>query len=334
VTKHLLQLARIPAAAAALLALAATPALGATTNPWRHTRPLNIAHQGGEDEFPSNTMYAFKRALKGGADMLELDIGVTKDGQVVVRHDTTLDRTTSGTGTIASHTLAQIRKLDAAYWFSPTANHYGHDKPASAYPFRGIATGRRRPPKGYTADDFKVATLAQVLRTFPHTPTNVEIKGRTPTEDISEYLTNARALARELKGLRRRDVIVVSFKQPAVDLFHQLVPQLPVAPGIDGSADFLLSNKSPGDGVAAFQLPITYMFGGSLLTITTKDSVARAHKAGYAWQNWFGDTDPDTPATWRKLLSYCVDGVMTSRPLAFEKFLRATPSPKACAQRP
>ncbi len=332
--KQLLQLARIPAAAIALLAFAATPALGATANPWRHTRPLNIAHQGGEDEFPSNTMYAFKRALKGGADMLELDIGVTKDGQVVVRHDTTLDRTTNGTGTIASHTLAQIRKLDAAYWFSPTANHYSHDKPASAYPLRGIATGRRRPPKGYTADDFKVATLAQVLRTFPHTPTNVEIKGRTPAEDISEYLTNARALARELKGLKRRDVIVVSFKQPAVDLFHQLVPQLPVAPGIDGSADFLLSNKSPGDGVVAFQLPITYMFGGSLLNVTTKDNIARAHKAGYAWQNWFGDTDPDTPATWRNLISWCVDGVMTSRPLAFERTLRATPSPKACAQRP
>jgi len=334
VSKHLLQLARIPAAVVALLAFAASPALGAAANPWRHTRPLNIAHQGGEDEFPSNTMYAFKRALQGGADMLELDVGVTKDGQVVVRHDTTLDRTTNGTGTIASHTLAQIRKLDAAYWFSPGADHYSHDKPASAYPFRGIATGKRRPPKGFTADDFKVATLAQVLRTFPHTPTNVEIKGRTPAEDISEYLTNARALARLLKGVRRHDVIVVSFKQPAVGLFHQLVPQLPVAPGIDGSADFLLGNKSPGDGVAAFQLPITYMFGGSLLTVTTKDNVARAHKAGYAWQNWFGDTDPDTPATWRTLLSYCVDGVMTSRPIAFEKFLRETPSPKACAQRP
>ena len=315
-----------------LLALAA-PA-GAVTNPWRHTRPLNIAHQGGEDEFPSNTMYAFKRALAGGADMLELDVGVTKDGQVVVRHDTTLDRTTNGTGTIASHTLAQIRKLDAGYWYSPTGDHYSHDKPASAYPYRGIATGKKRPPKGFTADDFKVPTLAEVLRAFPHTPTNVEIKGRTPAEDISEYLTNARALARELKGLRRRDVIVVSFKQQAVDLFHQLVPQLPLAPGIDGAANFLLSNKSPGDGVLVFQLPITYLFNGSMLDVTTAANVARAHAAGYAWQNWFGDTDPDTPATWRKLISWCVDGVMTSRPLAFESFLRRTPSPAACRKRP
>src|SRR5881398_163241 len=101
----------------ALLVAFALPATAAAKNPWLKSRPLNIAHQGGEDEFPSNTMYAFKRALKAGADMLELDVGVTKDDQVVVMHDTTLDRVSSGTGTIASHTLEQIQKLDGAYWF-------------------------------------------------------------------------------------------------------------------------------------------------------------------------------------------------------------------------
>ena len=66
-----------------LLALAAAPA-HAARNAWRQVPTWNIAHQGGEDEFPSNTMYAFKRALKAGADMLELDVGVTSDDQVVV----------------------------------------------------------------------------------------------------------------------------------------------------------------------------------------------------------------------------------------------------------
>src|SRR5207244_3350428 len=97
----------------ALLVALALPAAAVAKNPWLKSPPLNIAHQGGEDEFPSNTMYAFRRALGVGADMLELDVGVTKDGQVVVMHDTTLDRTTNGHGTIASHTLAQIRRLDA-----------------------------------------------------------------------------------------------------------------------------------------------------------------------------------------------------------------------------
>src|SRR5215216_7434714 len=99
----------------ALLLPASAPA---ADNPWLAERVLNIAHQGGEDEFPSNTLYAFKSAVKAGADMLELDVGVTKDGKVVVSHDTTLNRTTNGKGTIASHTLRRIRRLDAAYWFA------------------------------------------------------------------------------------------------------------------------------------------------------------------------------------------------------------------------
>ena len=63
-----------------LLAVLAAAALAAPAraadNPWLAKRVLNIAHQGGEDEFPSNTLYAFKKAKKAGADMLELDIGV------------------------------------------------------------------------------------------------------------------------------------------------------------------------------------------------------------------------------------------------------------------
>jgi glycerophosphoryl diester phosphodiesterase len=282
---------------------------------------LNIAHQGGEAEFPSNTMYAFQRSVKAGADMLELDVGVTKDGQVVVMHDTTVDRTTNGHGTIASFTLKQLRKLDAAYWFSGGANAYRHDRARSAYRLRGVATRKRPPPKGFTAADFRVPTLREVLRAFPHTPINVEIKGRTKAEALDEYLTNADALARTLRGTARRDIIVVSFKQEAVDRFHQLVPALPVAPGIGGAANWLIGGKSPGDGVVAFQLPITYELNGQTLQITTADNVARAHREGYAWHTWLSD-DGESPAIWAKLLDMGVDGVMTARPKAFAALLR------------
>jgi glycerophosphoryl diester phosphodiesterase len=302
------------------LALAA-PAAAAATNPWIEKTPLDIAHQGGEDEFPSNTMYAFKRALQVGADMLELDIGVTKDGQVVVMHDTTVDRTTNGHGTVASFTLKQLRKLDAAYWFSGGDNAYSHNRPRAAYRLRGVATGKRRPPKGFTAADFRVPTLKEVLEAFPHTPINVEIKGRTKAEALDEYLTNADALARTLKGTKRRDIIVVSFKQEAVDRFHQLVPALPVAPGIGGAANWLLGGKSPGDGVVAFQLPITYELNSQTLQITTPDNVARAHREGYAWHTWLSD-DTETPVVWNRLLNMGVDGVMTAKPKAFAALLR------------
>jgi glycerophosphoryl diester phosphodiesterase len=317
------------ALAVTLLLCAAAPASAA--NPWIQKRaPLNIAHQGGEDEFPSNTLYAFRKAVRAGADMLELDIGVTKDGKVIVMHDTTVDGKTNGHGTVASKTLAQIRRLDAAYWFAPAKDdHYGHDHPTSAYRLRGIATGRRPAPKGFTAKDFRVPTLSEVMRAFPHTPINVEIKGRTPKENLSEYLQNANVLARLLKHTRRRDLIVVSFKQEAVERFHKLAPRIDTAPGIGGFADWL-TGKSPGAGVVAFQVPITYAFGSTLLDITTAENVARAHTEGYAWQNWFGDGDPDAPATWRKLIDMCVDGTMTSHPRAYEKVLRAHKRPSSC----
>jgi glycerophosphoryl diester phosphodiesterase len=314
-----------------LLALAvAAPAAGAATNPWLEKRPLNIAHQGGEDEFPSNTMYAFERSLKAGADMLELDVGVTKDDRVVVMHDTTLDRTTSGTGTIASHTLKQIEKLDGAYWFHAADDAYRHDRKASAYTWRGVATGKRRPPKGYTAADFRVPTLEQVLKAFPKTPINIEIKGRTKAEAVAEYERNAVVLGRLLKSSPRRDLIVVSFKQEAVDRFHAIAPKIPLAPGIAGTADWLLGGKSPGPNVVAFQLPITYVLNGTTLDITTAANVAHAHQDGFAWHTWLSD-DTESPATWTKLIDWCVDGVMTARPVAFEKLLQTHRRPASCA---
>jgi glycerophosphoryl diester phosphodiesterase len=320
--------------AAVLLALAAPPAAGAE-NPWLERRVLNIAHQGGEDENPSNTLYAFRRAVADGADMLELDIGVSRDGEVVVLHDTTLERTTNGRGTVASKTLRALRRLDAAYWFGKGGGDpYARDRPRAAYRFRGVATGERRPPRGATRADFRIPTLREVLRAFPRTPINVEIKGRTKAEAPAEYVRNAEALARVLRGAARRDLIVVSFQQPAVDRFHALVPGISVAPGIGGTAAWLLAGGSPGSGVAAFQLPITYRLGDETVSVTTAANVARAHREGYAWHTWLSD-DTDGPAVWRRLLGWCVDGVMTARPRALERTLRAAPSPvpAACGRR-
>jgi glycerophosphoryl diester phosphodiesterase len=313
-----------------LTVAAVVPSAHAATNPWLEKQPLNIAHQGGEDEFPSNTMYAFKSALKAGADMLELDVGVTKDGQVVVMHDTTLDRTTSGRGTIASHTLAQVEKLDGAYWFHAADDAYRHDRAGKAYTFRGVATGKKKAPKGFKPSDFRVPTLKAVLKAFPKVPINIEIKGRTKAEGVEEYLQNAEVLAKLLKDNPRRDLIVVSFKQEAVNRFHELAPKIPLAPGIGGSADWLLGGKSPGEGVVAFQLPITYELNGTTLNITTADNVAHAHRDGYAWHTWLSD-DGESPATWTKLIDWCVDGVMTARPVAFQKLLKRHPRPASCA---
>ena len=312
--------------------LAASAASAQAANRWIEPKtPLNIAHQGGEDEFPSNTLYAFRKALRVGADMLELDVGVTKDGKVIVMHDTTVDGKTNGHGTVASKTLRQIKKLDAAFWFAPGASdHYSHALPRRSYKFRGIATGKRKPPRGFKASDFRVPTLAEVLKAFPRTPINIEIKGRTPDEETEEYVQNAEVLARLLKNTKRSDLIVVSFQQAAVDRFHELAPKVDLAPGITGAASWLLSGGSPGPGVVAFQVPITFIFGGTKLDITTADNVARAHREGYAWQNWFSNEDRDAAGTWRNLIDMCVDGTMTSHPRAYERVLRKHKRPGSC----
>ena len=61
-------------------------------------------------------------------------------------------------------------------------------------------------------------------------------------------------------------------------------------------------------------MPITFDLGGSLIDVTTKANVARAHAEGYAWQNWFSGDDRDAPGSWRKLVDMCVDGIMTAQP--------------------
>ena len=315
------------------LCLAAVPAASAqAANRWiQQGAPLNIAHQGGEDEFPSNTMYAFRKAVRAGADMLELDVGVTRDGKVIVMHDTTVDGKTNGHGTVASKTLRQMKRLDAAFWFAPAAaEHYSHSLARRAYRFRGIATGRREPPRGFRASDFRVPTLAEVLKAFPRTPINIEIKGRTPDEATAEYVKNAEVLAGLLKDSKRRDLIVVSFRQEAVDRFHELVPRMDLAPGIDGAAAWLIGGGSPGPGVVAFQVPITFTTEGNQLQVTTAENVARAHREGYAWQNWFSNEDRDAPGTWRSLIDMCVDGTMTSHPRAFERVLSKHNRPASC----
>src|SRR5215210_2384008 len=140
--------------------------------------PVNLAHRGASSLAPENTIEAFRLALEAGAGGLELDVHMTRDGHIVVIHDATVDRTTSGTGAVSELTIDELRGLDAGFDFSPDGG--------STRPYRGRES--------------RVPTLEEVLREFPGVAVNIDIKaGSSDIEAaVLEVLREANALDRVL----------------------------------------------------------------------------------------------------------------------------------------
>lgn len=86
-----------------------------TANP---THIKVIAHRGASSQAPENTLASIQTALDLNADMIEIDIHLTKDNKLIVLHDETLERTTNGTGNVSGYTLKELKTLDAGSWFS------------------------------------------------------------------------------------------------------------------------------------------------------------------------------------------------------------------------
>jgi glycerophosphoryl diester phosphodiesterase len=149
--------------------------------------PVNLAHRGASALAPENTIEAFRLAVEAGAGGLELDVHMTRDGHIVVIHDATVDRTTSGTGAVSEMTLDELRRLDAGHNFSPDGG------PARPYRGRGV----------------RVPTLEEVLEEFPAVAVNIEIKAGTPgiEETVLGVLREANALGRALVVSTLHDVV-------------------------------------------------------------------------------------------------------------------------------
>jgi glycerophosphoryl diester phosphodiesterase len=296
----------------------------AADNVWLDRRVLNMAHQGGEIEAPSNTMFAFKTALDKGAEVLELDVHATADDEIVVIHDATVDRTTNGSGQIDEMTLDEIKKLDAAHWFVPGCGTC-NDEPEDAFAYRGFATGERRIPRkwrkirGFTPNDFKIPTLREVLETFPDTFINIEIKATAP--DTVPYEDKLAALLAEFD--RTDDTIVVSFYDNAIETFKTLAPDVNTATGTVEAAAFFGSTQGPAPGAPsprhqALQVPI--VFNG--VTVVTPEFVEEAHANGLAVHVW--TINDRKEMEW--LIEIGVDGIMTDRPILLERVLEAAPA--------
>lgn len=251
-----------------------------TGNVWRdERRVLNFAHAGGDHEAPQNTLYALRTAADRGADALEIDLHITADGHVVVIHDSTVDRTTSGTGCVIEHTLDELQALDAAHW------HVDGEGPRTgraddAYPHRGIATGDVAPPEGFTAADFRVPTLAELFEAEPHAIINMDLK---PTEEetrgeVTHDCPAARAAlgddapdlvaetARLIEAYDAADrVMVASFQDETMARFKALAPHIDTSFPLLAAIQFYVVSLTgvPGiapnpDGHVALQVPMLF----------------------------------------------------------------------------
>jgi len=157
--------------------------------------PLTIAHRGDPAAAPENTLPAIRAALRSGAQVLEIDLHRTVDGHAVLFHDETLDRTTNGTGPIATSTLAELRALDAGSWY-------------------GSAWAGTQIP---TFDEFVPILQGSSARAI------IELKGLW-TDKALRRITSAIYRA----GVQDR-VVLASFESPTLLQVWHLAPSLPRA---------------------------------------------------------------------------------------------------------
>ncbi len=158
-----------------------------------------IAHRGASAYYPENTMAAFRGAVEMGADMIELDVLISRDNIPVVFHDAKLDRKSDGKGLVSEYTLQELKQLDAGSWFDPR--------------FKGE----------------KIPSLEEVLiYTRDKIALNIEIK----TEAVSESPENG--IERKVIDLVRKydmtdKVIISSFDYRVIDRFAAMAPEIKTA---------------------------------------------------------------------------------------------------------
>lgn len=235
------------------------------------------AHRGAAAERPENTLPAFRRAVELGAGALELDVHLTRDGEVVVAHDPDGARMAGVGRTIAASTLAEVRAWDVGWGF------------------RAAAAGGGRP---FAAQGITVPTLDEVLGEFADLPVNVDLKA--PSVALVEAFV---ALARR-RGAEER-LIAASFHERNLTALRRRGWTGGVALGWRGVARVLAAPRLRPLGTAA-QLPTR----AGPLRLAHPLVVSRCHAAGLRVDFW----TVNDPAEALALAAMGADGIMTDDP--------------------
>jgi glycerophosphoryl diester phosphodiesterase len=243
---------------------------------------LVIAHQGGEELWPSNTMFAYQNAMDLGVDVLEMDIHGTGDGALVAMHDESVDRTTNGSGAIRELTLAEIKAFDAGYYWTMDDG--------ATYPFRG--------------QGISVPSLDEIFTAFPDVPMIIEIKQAEPPI-VTPFCDLLRQHGKE------EQVIVASFDGPTLHDFRGACPEVATSVTEEEARLFYVLNRvfltslySPR--AEAMHLP---EYSGDLHVVTER-FVAAAHERNMDIHVW----TVNAVEAMERLIALGVDGIMTDRP--------------------
>lgn len=253
------------------------PACAPADRPLICGRGLNIAHRGGRNLAPENTLAAFENAAGiDGVQALELDVHATSDGVVVVIHDETVDRTTDGTGAVSEMTFETLRQLDAGYHFT--------DDGGATFPFRGQGV--------------VVPTLEEVLAAFPDYPFAIEIKQATPriNDEVVAAIEAAGAWDRAQIASFHDDVLL-ELRADHPDLFTSM-----------GTAEIAIFLTLPPEDVASYEPPARVIQAPK----GTIDAamMQRANDLGVTVHAWTVNDE----AEMRALLELDVHGIMTDDP--------------------
>jgi len=247
-------------------------------HPYLAGAPLLVAHRGGARLAPENTMAAFRRAVEWwGADMLEMDVHATADGQVAVIHDPTVDRTCGGTGEVAKLPWEELRRMDAGFHFLDLAG-----RPS----FRGT---------GVTVPLFQ-----EVLTAFPGTRINVEAKVPSVTPALVELIRRHGAAHRVLLAATREEARAVHAGYPG--------------PTSASRKQLLRLHLAHRLRLARFHVPDTDVLQLPDVwegrRIVTPRLIREAHRWNIPVHVWTIDEEEDM----RRLLRWGVDAIQTDRP--------------------
>ena len=218
-----------------------------------HSRSLVIAHRGASGVAPENTMASFEQAVRFGADMIELDVHGSKDGHLIVIHDSSTSRTARGNpqGAVADLTLAQLRTMDVGVWKGP----------------------------GFAGE--RISTLDEVLAAFKgRALLLIELKARGVENNVAQVIREA-----GMEGC----IMLQSFDAESVRIMHGLLPETPA--GVLCRDTWILDPAGRGRRIVEQVLEVGASFAGMNVGAVSAELVRVLKGGGIEVFAWTADDD-------------------------------------------